>query len=185
MEPWALDGEWGTFSPASTAVLSCQREEAAAGSGGAGYITSVRPLRSPFPPSPVSSAAASAGVGVTGWGLALAPAADHMCLECADVSLGAPAGPRAPPSIWTGEWAHGPLLSLAEEETETAQGCRAGSQLLLSSRRVGCSWSHPRLRNTPDLLVTTFSLSSTFLHPDPCPSPGCSPFSPLPAGALM
>lgn len=65
-----------------------------------------------------------------GWGLALAPAADHMSLECADVSLGAPAGPQTPPSIWTGERAHEPLLSLAEEETEAGQGCRAGSQLL-------------------------------------------------------
>lgn len=62
-----------------------------------------RPLWSPFPSSPVSTAQASTGVGVLGWGLALTPATDHMCLECADVSLGAPAGPQTSPGIWTGE----------------------------------------------------------------------------------
>ena len=31
-EPWASDGEWGAFSCCNS-VLSCQREEAAAGSG--------------------------------------------------------------------------------------------------------------------------------------------------------
>lgn len=62
-----------------------------------------RPLRNPFPSSPVSTAWASTGVGVLGQGLALTPATDHMCLECADVSLGAPAGPQTSPGIWTGE----------------------------------------------------------------------------------
>lgn len=59
---------------------------------------------SPFPSSPVSSTAASTGVGVLGWGLALTPATDHMCLECADVSLGALTGPQTSPGIWTGEF---------------------------------------------------------------------------------
>lgn len=191
-EPWALDGEWGTFSPSSKAVLSCQREEAAAGSQGVGYITSAEapPELIPHrpPPSPVSSAAASAGVGVTGWGLALTPAADHMRLECADVSLGAPAGPQTPPSIWTGEWAQGPLLSLAEEETEAAQGCGTGSQLilglwLLHSRRgllwetpqtqelSGCAdCGHPILRLPPSHTLTHSTLPVQPLLISPCPA---------------
>lgn len=53
MEPWALDGGAGTFCPASAAVLSSQRrEEAAAGLGGVGYITSAAAPPEPVPPKP-------------------------------------------------------------------------------------------------------------------------------------
>lgn len=84
---------WG-LSPYS-AGLPCQREEAA-GSCGIGYITSTNGPSELFPLSPVSSMAASNGLveGVAG----THPPADHMCLECADVSFGAPAGPYIPPT---------------------------------------------------------------------------------------
>lgn len=54
-----------------------------------GYITSIVGASKLFPLSPVSSKAASNGWGD---GPGTRPPADHMCLECADVSFGAPAG---------------------------------------------------------------------------------------------
>lgn len=81
-KPWGL--------PPYHAGLACQREEAA-GSCGVGYITSTSGPSELFPLSPVSSMAASNGLGVGVAGTR--PPVDHMRLECADVSFGAPAGP--------------------------------------------------------------------------------------------
>lgn len=134
-----------------------------------------RPLQSSFSSS-VSSEAASIGVGVLGWGLALAPVADHMRLECADVSLGAPAGPQTPPSIWTGEWAPRPLSCLAEEET---------GGFGLQNRVLACLGAlFPQLcpRNIPDLLSPGFSLWPPPLTPTHIYS--LSPLPSCPAGAL-
>lgn len=134
-----------------------------------------RPLQSSFSSS-VSSEAASIGVGVLGWGLALAPVADHMRLECADVSLGAPAGPQTPPSIWTGEWAPRPLSCLAGEET---------GGFGLQNRVLACLGAlFPQLcpRNIPDLLSPGFSLWPPPLTPTHIYS--LSPLPSCPAGAL-
>jgi hypothetical protein len=54
-----------------------------------------------------------------GSGPGIRPPADHMCLECTDVSLGAPvATPPILPSIWIVEQRTRPLPILAEKETE-------------------------------------------------------------------
>lgn len=110
---------WGSLFPQSPGAaverkgrqgqgrpVPSRQEEAAAGPP-CGYVACRRPLW-----SPVSSVAASAmGWGV-GWGLAPASTADHTRLECADVSLGALAGPQTLPGIWTGEWAPTPTPRL-------------------------------------------------------------------------
>lgn len=60
-------------------------------------------LLEPIPLKPCIQHSGQHWGGVLGWGLALTPAADHMCLECADVSLGALPGPQTSPGIWTRE----------------------------------------------------------------------------------
>lgn len=126
-------GRWGRGCPGPPG-------EAAAGPP-RGYVT-CRPLLLGPLPSLVSSVAASAiGWGV-GWGLAPVSTADHTCLECADVSLGAPAGPQTPLGIWTGEWAPAPNSPPGLRGKLRLPGRQGGSlQVPISRRRCPCS--HP------------------------------------------
>lgn len=110
-----------------------------------------------------------------GWGLALAPAADHTRLECTDVSLGGSNWPQAPPSSY-------PFL--AEEETGAVQGCRAVFLLVWGLRCRSSRWSyvrgHPGPRAAPDLwFVGTSSVSAShtltphlYVFPSLPPRPG-------------
>ena len=156
--------------------------EAAAGPP-RGYVT-CRPLLQGPLPSLVSSVAASAiGWGV-GWGLAPASTADHTCLECADVSLGAPAGPQTLLGIWTGEWAPAPNpLPGLRGKLRLPRGSRAGPSKspALGGDALGatraqegpCPW--PRLGHLFPLSIAPCpapSLHWALRHPLPSARPG-------------
>lgn len=165
-EPGGLEEEGGAWSPgpwmgsgvpaAHCAVLSCQREEAAAGSGGASYITctgypsgahspqALFPARQPAPgwgcwagawqsPPPLTTCVWN--VQMFPWGLQLAPK------------------PR--PASGLGSRHPRPLSSLEEEETEAALGCRTGSRLVWGLCFLSSKSDGPRSHlgtNAPDML---------------------------------